>query len=168
VVYPTLKEAYKAALVNKPILRSSLTKLEGKLGSIEQSVKSSVGKNVDNYQMTSGKSNLTSLISADVAKSDSHKIVKHHIFNKFRGESEKSEKYRQFFKQHKINVDDFTVEITESMHKGHIHAKGKNWTTEWKNWIDLNPQASTKEVYQKAGQMMDQYGISNVALVPYK
>jgi hypothetical protein len=33
VVYPTLKEAYKAALVNKPILRSSLTKLEGKLGS---------------------------------------------------------------------------------------------------------------------------------------
>ena len=38
VVYPTLKEAYKAALVNKPILKSSLTKLEGKLGSIEREV----------------------------------------------------------------------------------------------------------------------------------
>ena len=45
VVYPTLKEAYKAALVNKPILRSSLTKLEGKLGSIESGVQTKTNSN---------------------------------------------------------------------------------------------------------------------------
>ena len=94
--------------------------------------------------------------------------VKHHIFNKFRGQSSQSEKYRQFFQKHNINVDDFTVEITDKMHRSRIHAAGKNWTTEWKSWIDSNPNISTKEVYQKAGEMMDKYGISHVPLTPYR
>lgn len=41
-------------------------------------------------------------------------------------------------------------------------------TTRWKQWIDANPNASTKEVYQQAGRMMDEYGINNLPLVPYR
>ena len=51
VVYPTLKEAYKAALVNKPILKSSLTKLEGKLGSIESGIHGKVSQNVAKVEL---------------------------------------------------------------------------------------------------------------------
>ena len=36
-----------------------------------------------------------------------------------------------------------------------------------KKWIDANPNATTKEVYQQAGRMMDEYGIDHVPLVRY-
>lgn len=96
------------------------------------------------------------------------KTVKHHIFNKFRGQSEKSQKYREFFKKHGVEVDSYSVQITESMHKYKIHQARNNWTTRWKNWIDQNPNATTKEVYQFAGKLMDEYNISHVPIKPYK
>ena len=96
------------------------------------------------------------------------KTVKHHIFNKFRGESEKSQKYREFFKNHNINIDAYTVEITESLHKKYIHAANNNWTSKWKIWINNNPNASTKEVYQYAGKLMDEHNISHVPIIKYK
>ncbi|RME56821.1 DUF2380 domain-containing protein, partial [Candidatus Parcubacteria bacterium] len=98
----------------------------------------------------------------------STKTVKHHIFNKFRGKSPVSQKYRNFFKQHGIEVDKWTVEIPEALHKDWIHKAGQNWTTRWKRWIDANPNATTREVYQFAGQLMDEFGINHLPLVPYR
>jgi hypothetical protein len=95
-------------------------------------------------------------------------MVKHHIFNKFRGESQKSQKYRDFFKKHNIKVDDYSVQITDNFHKNTIHKANKNWTTRWKTWIDNNPEASTKEVYQFAGKMLDEYGISDIKIQKYR
>ena len=95
-------------------------------------------------------------------------MIKHHIFNKFRGSSSKSQKYRDFFKTHRIDVDQYTVEIPESIHNDLIHRAGNNWTTRWKQWIDANPDASTKEVYQFGGQLMDEYGLSGLKIVPYR
>jgi hypothetical protein len=95
-------------------------------------------------------------------------MVKHHVFNKFRGQSDKSQKYRDFFAKHKVDIDTFTVEIPESMHKYQIHTANNNWTTRWKDWIDTNPNATTKEVYQFAGKLMDEYGLSHIPLIPYK
>jgi len=94
--------------------------------------------------------------------------IKHHIFNKFRGNSPASAKYRAFFKKHGISIDDFTVQIPESMHKNWIHRAGNNWTTKWKTWIDANPGATTIQVYQYGGQLMDKFGLSGLQLVPYK
>ena len=55
------------------------------------------------------------------------------------------------------------------MHQKFIHRAGNNWTTRWKEWIDQNPNATTKEVYQFAGKLIDEYGLSgNVGIVPYK
>ena len=56
-------------------------------------------------------------------------IHKHHVFNKFRGSSPKSQKYRDFFKDHGINVDDFTVAVTKNEHTK-LHQAGSNWTTQ--------------------------------------
>jgi hypothetical protein len=95
------------------------------------------------------------------------KMIKHHIFNKFRGSSPNSQVYRNFFKKHGINVDNYTVEIPESLHK-HLHKSGNNWTTRWKNWIDANPNATTKEVYQFAGSLMDEYGLNHLPIVKYR
>lgn len=94
------------------------------------------------------------------------KTVKHHIFNVFRGGSPKSQVYRDFFKKHRIDINAHTIEISEATHKI-VHGKGNNWTTKWKNFIDTNPNATTKEVYQQAGRMLDEYGLSHVPIVRY-
>lgn len=93
--------------------------------------------------------------------------ARHHIFNKFRGNSPGSQKYRDFFAKHGINVDMYAVEIPVELHK-HLHRAGNNWTTRWKEWIDANPNATTKEVYQFAGKLMDEYGLSRLPIVPYR
>jgi hypothetical protein len=95
-------------------------------------------------------------------------MIRHHIFNKFRGESPQSKKYRDFFKQHDIEVDKFCIEIPDTTHINKIHQAGNNWTKKWKDWIDANPNATTREVYQKAGSLMDEYGVSHVKLVKYR
>jgi RHS repeat-associated protein len=94
--------------------------------------------------------------------------IRHHVFNVFRGNSPKSDGYRQFFVDRQIDVHNYVVEIPEAMHKKFIHTAGNNWTTRWKQWIDANPNASAKEVYQFAGQLMDEYGLAGLPIVPYK
>jgi hypothetical protein len=95
------------------------------------------------------------------------KMVKHHVFNKFRGISEKSQKYRDFFQKHQIDIDGYSISISESFHRSQIHGAGKNWTTKWKTWIDLNPGASSKDVYQFAGKLMDEYNVSHIPIERY-
>lgn len=95
-------------------------------------------------------------------------MVRHHVFNKFRGESIQSQKYREFFKKHNIDVDKFTIEIPATMHINKIHAANNNWTMKWKQWIDKNPDAKTTEVYQFAGKLMYEYGVNHVPLIPYR
>jgi hypothetical protein len=98
----------------------------------------------------------------------SSEIVEHHIFNKFRGTSEKSQKYRDFFAKHGIDIDSFVVKVPRRMHVEEIHVAEHNWTTKWKNWINTNSEATTKEVYQFGGALMDEYGISHLPLEKYR
>ena len=93
--------------------------------------------------------------------------VSHHIFNVFRGKSPGSQKYRDFFLKHKIKVDDHTVKIPNSLHT-FIHGKGKDWTNKWRKWIDDHPNATTKDVYQQAGKMMDKAGIGHLPIMPHR
>ncbi len=94
-------------------------------------------------------------------------LVEHHIFNAFRGSSSASQKYRDFFKNLNIKVNEHAILIPESLHK-YLHRAGSNWTTQWKNWIDENPNATSKDVYQQAGKMMDDAGVNKVPIKKYK
>lgn len=96
------------------------------------------------------------------------RMIKHHIFNAFHRRTAASSKYRDFFASHGIDVDRFTVVMPESLHRQWIHRAGNNWTTIWKRWIDANPNATTTEVYQQAGRMMDDFGINARPIVPYR
>lgn len=49
-----------------------------------------------------------------------------------------------------------------------IHVARNDWTRKWKEWIDINPHAKTKEVYQFAGRLMDEYNVSHLPLVKYR
>lgn len=68
-----------------------------------------------------------------------------------------------------MDLDAKIIHIPENLHK-QIHAAGDNcnWATKWKRWIDAHPNATTKQVYQQAGRMMDEYGLSGYPILPYK
>ncbi len=91
----------------------------------------------------------------------------HHIIPAFRG---KSKKYADFIKALGIDVNKYTVTISGGkggMHMNFIHGKGK-WNKKWKDFIDNNPNATAKDVFQFAGKMMDDYGISGLPIHPYR
>jgi RHS repeat-associated protein len=97
----------------------------------------------------------------------SKNLADHHIIPAFRG---KSAKYARFIKKRGINVDNFTVTLSHGKNSHHlkfIHGQGK-WNQRWMDWIDANPNATAKDIYQFAGRMMDQYGLSSVKIHPYK
>jgi intein/homing endonuclease len=92
-------------------------------------------------------------------------VADHHIMPKFRG----NDKYSSFFTKRGINVDNFTVTLShgkDSHHLKFIHGQGK-WNEKWKEWIDDHPNATVNEVYQKAGKMMYEYGLSGIRIHPY-
>ena len=47
-----------------------------------------------------------------------------------------------------------------------IHGRG-GWNIRWIEWIDSHPEATPKDVFQFAGQMMDEYGLSGYEIHPY-
>ena len=85
---------------------------------------------------------------------------------KFRG---KSAPYADFIKARGINVDDFTVTLSHgkaSHHLKFIHGQGK-WNQKWMKWIDANPNATAKDIFQFTGKMMDDFGLSGLNIHPY-
>jgi hypothetical protein len=184
VVYETVTEAIHAALGANPTLKfmlgrgiekiiqaadtwhasgagQAVAKVESKLVQLEGKVK-------DTVKGVLGRGTVPPFGSDAHKQLEAPKMIKHHVFNKFRGVSVQSEKYREFFKLHNIEVDKYTIEIPASMHRSKIHTADNNWTGKWKSWIDSNPNASTKEVYQFGGRLMDEYGVNHIPLVPYK
>ena len=90
----------------------------------------------------------------------------HHIIPAFRG---KSKPYAEFIKNLGIDVDQYTITVSGGkggMHMNFIHGKGK-WNQKWMDFIDNNPNATAKDIYQFAGKMMDDYGLSGLQIHPY-
>ncbi|MDT8717965.1 hypothetical protein IAI10_14970 [Clostridium sp. 19966] len=51
-------------------------------------------------------------------------------------------------------------------HMNFIHGKAQ-WNPKWMGWIDNNPDATRKDIYQFAGKMMDDYGLSSYKIHQY-
>ena len=91
------------------------------------------------------------------------KIQKHHIF---------PQAFRDFFSGRGISIDDFTVPLSRGRHLRSVHGRGDvitpgRYNARWSEFIEANPNASTKEIYQFAGRLMDEYGLSNLPIGPY-
>lgn len=83
------------------------------------------------------------------------------------------QKFRDFFGARGINVDKFTVELSQGQHLQGVHGRGDlltpgRWNQRWGEFIEANPSATAKEIYQHLGRMMDDYGLSNLPIVPYR
>jgi hypothetical protein len=84
------------------------------------------------------------------------KIHQHHIF---------AQKFRDFFRARGIDIDKFIVEISEGRHLKSIHGRGDaitpgGFNQRWSEFIEANPNATAKEVFQFWVQFPDFWGKS--------
>ncbi|HXG45260.1 MAG TPA: DUF2380 domain-containing protein, partial [Gemmatimonadales bacterium] len=91
------------------------------------------------------------------------KLVDHHIF---------PQQFRRFFQSKGIDIDQFTVRIGETTHLKGVHGRGLGnmpggWNARWSEFIDANPGATPKDIYQFAGRLMDEFGLSGLPIAPY-
>ncbi|MBQ5473157.1 MAG: DUF2380 domain-containing protein, partial [Lachnospiraceae bacterium] len=102
----------------------------------------------------------------ETSKYISGKTADHHIIPKFRG---KSKPYADFIAERGIDVDQYTITVSsgkEGMHMNSIHGKG-DWNPLWMEWIDNHPDATAKDIFQFAGKMMDDFGLSGYEIHPF-
>ena len=90
----------------------------------------------------------------------------HHIF---------PQQFRAAFEGAGINIDDYTVTLDQTTHLRGVHGGGLpnsgmpgGWNRQWAQFLDTNPGASAQEVYQQAGRMMDDFGLSGRPIHPYR
>ncbi|WP_230353967.1 RHS repeat-associated core domain-containing protein [Lelliottia sp. WAP21] len=92
------------------------------------------------------------------------KLMDHHIF---------PQQFKSFFKARGINIHEHTITIGETNHLKGLHGKGLGnmpgkWNKRWEDFIDKNPNATAKDIYQYAGKLMDEYGLSGLDIHPYR
>lgn len=108
----------------------------------------------------------TEVLLLETTKPITGKTNDHHIIPAFRG---KSKPYADFISARGIDVDQYTITVDAGkggMHMNIIHGKG-GWNQKWMDFIDNNPNATAKDIYQFAGKMMDDYGLSGYTIHPY-
>jgi len=94
-------------------------------------------------------------------------LADHHVF---------PQQFRRFFEEKGINIDDYTVTVGESTHLKGLHGKGiegipelsGRWNQKWSTFVESNPDATAKEIYQFGGKLMDEYKLSGINLHGYK
>lgn len=92
-------------------------------------------------------------------------VADHHIIPAFRG----NDKYSDFIKSRGINVDDYCITIAHGGKNSH-HLKfieGRGYNKQWRQWIDDNPLATDKDIFQFAGTMMDRYKLTSYKIHKY-
>jgi hypothetical protein len=92
------------------------------------------------------------------------KMADHHIF---------PQQFKKFFEQKGIDIEQHTISITTRTHLKAVHGKGLElrpgrWNSQWSEFIKISPDASTKEVYQFAGKLLDDYNLSHINIHGYR
>jgi RHS repeat-associated protein len=92
------------------------------------------------------------------------KMQRHHIF---------PQQFRDFFYARGVDIDKHTVEISQGRHLGSVHGRGDaitpgRYNQRWAEFIEANPNATAKDIYQFGGRLMDEYGLSGLQIVPYR
>lgn len=100
----------------------------------------------------------TKLLPAPNPPKGTVKTHLHHVF---------PQKYESFFKKRGILIHLSTVRLPANKHLKWVHGGKDRWSTDWKKWIDENPNASNNELYRFAGEMLHKYDIDNITLEVY-
>jgi len=82
------------------------------------------------------------------------------------------QQFRRFFSSRGINIDEHAVTLSESVHLRGVHGSGignmpGRWNQQWAQWIEANPNATTRDIYQQLGRMMDDFGLGGSRIHPY-
>jgi hypothetical protein len=94
----------------------------------------------------------------------STKVADHHIF---------PQQFKKFFAERGIEINDYTVSLGQTTHLRGVHGKGNagltgKWNNKWEQFIESNPKATAKEVYQFAGKLMDEFNLNKEILHGYR
>ncbi len=92
------------------------------------------------------------------------KLMDHHLL---------PQQFGKFFEAAGININKFTVTLSEAAHLRGVHGSGLadmpgGWNKAWKGWIEANPNATSKEIYQQLGKMMDEFKLNNLNIHGYR
>ena len=94
------------------------------------------------------------------------KKADHHIF---------PQQFKKYFSERGINIDDYTISIDQQVtHLKAVHGAGNlgekpgRWNQHWAEWISKNPDATQKEIFQRAGEMLRSFNLQNCNIHPYK
>jgi RHS repeat-associated protein len=88
----------------------------------------------------------------------------HHLF---------PQTFRALFEKSGIDIDQFTVSLPQTLHLKGVHGAGLGnvpgrWNQRWQDFFADNPNATEKDIYQFAGQLMDEFGLSGLEIHKYK
>jgi hypothetical protein len=95
----------------------------------------------------------------------------HHIFPQV-------EKLQGWFASRGIDIHQYTVKLEAMIHLKGVHGSGGfvgpgnvvlpgHWNQLWVSFMEANPNATAKDIFQFAGALMDQFGLSGLPIVPY-
>ena len=94
------------------------------------------------------------------------KKADHHIF---------PQQFKKYFSERGIDIDDYTISIDQQVtHLKAVHGAGNlgekpgRWNQHWAEWISKNPDATQKEIFQRAGEMLRSFNLQNCNIHPYK
>ena len=75
------------------------------------------------------------------------------------------------FAQRGIDIDKYTLEIAEDVHRcihsGKGFGRGGKWNKAWKDFFEHNPNATPEEIYKHAGKLIYEFGLDGIPVVPY-
>ena len=95
---------------------------------------------------------------------------RHHLF---------PQQFRPDFARVGIDIDQHTVALPTTTHLSAVHRRGGfvgpgnvdlpgQWNQLWTEFWDTNPDATAKEAYQFAGRLMDEFGLDDLPIEPYR
>ncbi len=83
--------------------------------------------------------------------------AKHHLF---------VQQLRKWFKGKGLDIDKYTLKLAADEHRL-IHNEYR-WNEIWKDFMKANPKASKRQLFKQMREMLKEYGLEGLPIVPYK
>ena len=93
----------------------------------------------------------------------SPRMHRHHIFPR---------QFSRFWNRAEIRANRYKVQIEQATHLRGVHGRGLaelpgRWNRAWGEFLRNNPDASALRIFQQAGRMMDEFGLSDIYMLQH-